>query len=431
MGEPGVPPRRRRVAVVVQRWGEDVAGGAEWHARQLVQCLAARHDVTVLTSCARDASTWAPHFAPGRSEEGGVAVERFGHPRRNEGGRARVPLVHKLRWWARRGLDATGRPRVASLRGDDRLDGHEFLRRQGPACAGLVERLRGARDEFDAVVFFTALYFPTAEGLPVWGRRSVLVPTLHDEKPMLLPWFRRVFASAGVVLWNSAAEQALARRLYGADAPAGRVVGAGVQVQAPTAEAIAAARARHGVPERYLVYVGRIEKGKGCAALLAAWQAVAPSLPGTALVFVGRGDLPIPDGPQVRATGFVDAGERDALVAGAAALVMPSAHESLSLVLLEAFALGVPAVVNGESEVLAAHARDSGAGTAWRGAAGLRAALREALGRGADERARLGAAGRAYVAARYAWPQVHAAWLAAVDDVVNAAAPLDPAEARR
>lgn len=422
MGLPEALPRRRRVAVVVQRWGDDVAGGAEWHARQLVQCLAAQHDVTVLTSCARDATTWAPHFAPGRSEEGGVAVERFEHPRRNEGGRARVPFVHKLRWWGRHGLDAVGLPRVAAVRGDDGLDGHEFLRRQGPACAGLVERLRGAHGEFDAVVFFTALYFPTAEGLPVWGRRSVLVPTLHDEKPMLLPWFRRVFAAAGVVLWNSAAERALAQRLYGADAPdasTGRVVGAGVQVQAPPAAAIAAARARHGVPGRYLVYVGRIEKGKGCAALLAAWQAVAPSLPGTALVFVGRGDLPLPVGPQVRATGFVDAAERDALVAGAAALVMPSAHESLSLVLLEAFALGVPALVNGASEVLAAHARDSDAGMAYRGAAGLRAALREALGRSDDERARLGAAGRAYVEQRYAWPRVHAAWLAAVDEAAT------------
>jgi glycosyltransferase involved in cell wall biosynthesis len=425
---------QRRLAVVVQRFGPGIAGGAEWHARELVTALARHHEVTVLTSCALDAMTWDLHFAPGPGRielpgaAGGaavnVAIERFAHPPRHAGGRARVPRRHKLRWGLRRLFDALGHPRVPRPTGDAAADGHLFLRRQGPACDGLIQRLRGAAAEFDAVVFFTALYFPTAEGLPAWGRRSVLIPTLHDEKPMHLPCYHALFANAGVTLYNSAAERRLARRLYGASAQDGPVVGVGVQVQAPTAGAVAAARARHRLPERYLVYVGRVEKGKGCAALLAAWQAVAAQVPDAALVFVGKGDLSIPETGQVRATGFVEGAERDALVAGAAALVMPSAHESLSLVLLEALALGVPVLANGASEVLAGHVHDSGAGTVYRGAAGLRRGLLEALARDDAQRARLGAAGRRYVAERYAWPRVHAQWLAAVEKV--AARPARP-----
>ena len=415
------PLPRRRVAVVVQRYGADVAGGAEWHAKSFVEAIAPQHEVTVLTSCARDAATWDTHWPPGESRVEGVRVLRFAHPPRNAGGRARVPLVHKVRRWLRLLFDLLARPRVAPPRGDDVRDGHLFLRRQGPCCAGLVDALRQGQGHFDMAVFFTALYHPSAEGLPVWGARSLLIPTLHDEKPMYLPWFHRVFAGAGEILFNAQAEQRLARRLYGADAARGAVVGAAVRVQPPTPETLQAARAHHVLPSRYLVYVGRIEKGKGCAELLACWQSMARETGDAVLVFVGKGALPIPPSARVRATGFVDAHERDALVAGAAALVVPSRHESLSLVALEAMALGVPLVVNAQCEVLLEHVRRSACGEAYRGRRQLRAALRRALARPQGERERLGAAGRDYVERHYEPAVVRRAWLAAIERVIERA----------
>lgn len=414
---------RRRVAVVVQRYGDGIAGGAEWHARSFVEAIAPHHDVTVLTSCAHDAATWAMHYAPGEERVGGVAVRRFAHPPRHEGGRARVPLSAKWRFWAGPLLDALRITRVAQPDGDDERDGHLFLRRQGPTCDGLLPALRDGG--FDVAVFFTALYHPTAEALPAWGARSVLVPTLHDEKPMHLPWFHRVFAAAGTTLWNTAAERRLARRLYGASAGEGVLCGAAVAVEPPSAEVIAAARARHRLPARTLVYVGRIEKGKGCAELLAAWQALGDRVGDAALVFVGRGALEIPDAERVRCTGFLGPAERDALIAGAHALVMPSRLESLSLVTLEAMALGVPVLVNGRCEVLVEQVQDSGAGHAYRGLRALRQGLLDALARPADERARLGERGRRFIAERYAPGRVHAKWLAAVEQAC--AVPVKPA----
>ncbi|MFX8965137.1 glycosyltransferase, partial [Acinetobacter baumannii] len=76
-------------------------------------------------------------------------------------------------------------------------------------------------------------------------------------------------------------------------------------------------------PARYVVYVGRVEIGKGCAELLAAWRALGPRVADSALIFVGQGAMKIREMPNVKMTGFVDPGERDALVAGASALVMP------------------------------------------------------------------------------------------------------------
>jgi len=413
---------RRRVAVVVQRYGEGLLGGAEWHAASLIEALSDKHEVTVLTSCARDAMSWAMHYPAGESTEGGVRVRRFAHPPRNEGGRAKVPLRHKLRFLAAPLLDALKRTRVAQPRGDDRLDGHQFMRRQGPWCEGLIDALKNGHGEFDVVIFFTALYHPTAEGLPAWGRRSVLVPTLHDEKAMHLPLFHRVFSAAGHILWNTAAEQRLALRLYGDSARGpGSAVGAAVRTMPPWPAQVVQARLRYALPQRYVVYVGRVEIGKGCAELLAAWRALGPRVADAALIFVGQGGMKVSGSPNVKLTGFVDPGERDALMAGAAALVMPSRHESLSLVLLEAMALGVPVLANGRCEPLADHVAASGAGAVYRNSRELLDGLLQALARAEPERRRLGQAGQRYVFEHYEPEIVKRRWLDAVENVCTPA----------
>ena len=46
-----------KIACVVHRFGADVAGGSEGHCRGVTTQLAARHDVTVLTTCAKDHMT--------------------------------------------------------------------------------------------------------------------------------------------------------------------------------------------------------------------------------------------------------------------------------------------------------------------------------------------------------------------------------------
>ena len=66
-----------KLAVVVQRYGAEINGGAELHARYIAAHLARHVEVEVLTSCARDYITWANDYAPGTTTEGGVPVRRF------------------------------------------------------------------------------------------------------------------------------------------------------------------------------------------------------------------------------------------------------------------------------------------------------------------------------------------------------------------
>src|SRR6185436_13586571 len=71
------PPRVVKLACVVQRYGAGIAGGSERHCRELALRLSARHDVSVLTTCAVDYVTWDNELPAGTSVDGAVRVHRF------------------------------------------------------------------------------------------------------------------------------------------------------------------------------------------------------------------------------------------------------------------------------------------------------------------------------------------------------------------
>ena len=69
-------------------------------------------------------------------------------------------------------------------------------------------------------------------------------------------------------------------------------------------------------------------------------------------MLIGKEMLPIPDHPRIRHLGFLDDQDKFDALAAADLLLMPSYYESLSMVALEAWALGKPVLANGRCEVL-------------------------------------------------------------------------------
>ena len=66
-----------KLAVVAQRYGQAINGGAELHARYIAEHLARHAEVEVLTTCATDYVTWRNELKPGVDRVNGVAVRRF------------------------------------------------------------------------------------------------------------------------------------------------------------------------------------------------------------------------------------------------------------------------------------------------------------------------------------------------------------------
>lgn len=377
----------RALAFVVQRYGAGVTGGSETLARAVAERLAREFDVTVFTTCARDYVTWRNELPEGRSVEGGVEVLRF--------------AVHEERDLAafNRFSDTLyGRPHTVE---DEML----WLRRQGPYAPGLVLALQERSHEFRATLFFTYLYYTTCLGLKAAPEHSILVPTAHDEPPLAFAIYREVFRLPRAFAFLTVPEAELVRSRFDLGPRPCEVAGMGVDL--PAAPDVEGFRQSHDLgAQPYLLYAGRIDAGKGCAEMIEFYegyraQAGSP-LP---LLLIGQLNMPEPRVEGVRYLGYLPEEEKKAAVAGASVVICPSPYESLSIVMLEAMAAGVPALVNGRSEVLRDHCVRSNGGLYYEDGDEF-AAVIELLGHDRRLREALATAGRRYVAESYRWEAV-------------------------
>lgn len=331
-----------RVAVVTPRFGAAIGGGAETLGREYALRLADRgHDVTVLTTRAQDYGTWENALPGGTSEESGVTVRRFDVP---------VPRDPAA-------FDALS-PRALAGEGAELEE--RWMTMQGPMAPDLLSHLETDGGDYDAVLFIPYLYATTVFGLPHVARRAVLVPCFHDEPWLALRIFDPVVASAAAVLFNTPEERELAEGRFTLP-DLTEIGGAGIDPPAPS-EGAATLR-RLGVTRDFVVTVGRIDASKGTHDLIAAHAAYRDANPAAPdLVLVGRGELPGRRPPWLHVTGFVPEADKHALIRNSVALVSPSPFESLSIVLLEAWANRVPSVVTTRSAVLVGQTRRAGAG---------------------------------------------------------------------
>lgn len=402
-----------KIAFIVQRYGTEILGGSEYHCRLIAERLAPKHQVEVLTTCAQDYVTWDNEYAEGADRVRGVTVRRFANAHSRD-----IRAFNRYSEWI---FNHEHTP----------ADEMEWLRQQGPWCPALLEYLERNQHQYDVLIFFTYLYAPTVLGTRIAPRKTILVPTAHDEPAIHLGIYRELFSLPAGVAYNTEVERKFLTTHFSIRAIEEETVGCGVdlpQAQAYPREHMAdpespreeepedpspsfrphlaqrgsVFRRRHRLHGPIALYGGRIDPGKGCEELIEYFSTYVQEGGDASLVLMGVKLMPLPEEPFIRFAGRLSDQERLQALEAATVVVVPSPYESLSLLALESFAVGTPVLANARSEVLVDHCRKSHAGLYYADRDEFSECLK-LLVADARLRAALGTNGRDYIRTNYRW----------------------------
>jgi glycosyltransferase involved in cell wall biosynthesis len=406
-----------KLAFIVQRYGTEILGGSEYHCRLIAERLAQKHEVEVLTTCARDYITWKNEYPEGTDRVRGVTVRRFANA-----------IMRDLDGFNRQSDWIFHHPHTA----DDEM---EWLKQQGPWCPALLDHLARGYQHFDALIFFTYLYAPTVLGLQIAPGRSILVPTAHDEPAIHLDIYTEMFSLPAAVAYNTDVERRFLTTHFPIRAVAEETIGCGVDLPASDSrdrppvepddprrepdtevrrfdgyqplpphitERGATFRRRHRLHGPFVLYGGRIDPGKGCEELIEYFSSYVADGGDATLALMGVKLMKLPDEPFIRFAGLLSERERLQALEAATVVSVPSPYESLSLLALEAFAVGTPILANARSEVLVEHCVRSNAGLYYADRDEFVEGLSLLLADG-SLRAAMGKNGREYVNRNYRW----------------------------
>jgi glycosyltransferase involved in cell wall biosynthesis len=384
-----------KVAIVVQRYGAEINGGAELHARYIAERLARHVQVEVLTTCATDYVTWRNSLPATVDTVRGVTVRRFPVQRERD--------PDDFGRWSERVFR-----QVHALR-----DELAWLDAEGPTSPELVTYIRQHESSYGFLIFFSFRYYHSYHGARAVPSKAILVPTAERDGALGLGLFGPIFRGVRAIMYNSFEERALIHAVSHNQDVAGVVVGVGSDI--PENANPTRFRQKFNFRERFAIYVGRIDENKGCGELFDFFQRYSRTMAdGMHLVLIGTPIIPIPEHPRIHHLGFVGDQDKFDAMAAAELLIMPSYFESLSMVALEAWALGRPVLANGKCDVLRGQCVRSNGGLYYENFEEFLETLR-AIDMGPALAATLGRNGREYFSRHYSWPIIERKYIDMLD----------------
>jgi glycosyltransferase involved in cell wall biosynthesis len=384
-----------RLAFVVQRYGMEINGGAELHCRWVVEHMRKFCDVRVLTTRAFDYITWKNHYPEGDEEVNGIPVKRF-------------PVIRP------RDPEKFGRIQNHIVSGEHTFEEElKWLEEEGPLAPALIDYIEKSQNDYNYFIFFSYRYYHSYWGINALPHKSILVPTAEHDDVIHLSLFRELFRKPRAFVYNSVEEKNMINALSQNQDIMGDVVGVGTEI--PGTYSAEDFRQKYRIDGDYVIYIGRIDENKGCAQLFPYFlRFKEEEKSDIKLVLVGSSKLNIPAHPDIIHLGFLSEEDKFAGLDGALLLMMPSFYESLSMVTLEAWALGKPVLANAQCEVLKGQCVRSDAGLYYSGYDEFKQAFRLLLGNAQLRRA-MGKNGDEFFKKHYAWDVIENKYLSILD----------------
>ena len=408
-----------KFAFVTPRYGADISAGAEHACRLIAEHVCERHDVDVLTTCARDHRTWKNEYSEGADRVRGVLVRRFGV--------SQVP--------DHIGFDALSQRLQTSPH--SRAEELEWVRLHGPWSPGLIDYLKRANRSYDVLVFFGLWHPLTVHGLEVAPERSVLFPYLQLQPALRFGLWPDVVRSARgrrVLLRGRASSAAFVsrrppcvrggrRHRHGPAAAAGVSAAPAGSARRDCRRGRAGRRGRSGSDRTISTAAAFRSSGAIASTAVSRYTAAEssrttaarrcsststrsrPSDDDAALVLMGVKMMKVPEEPYLRLAGVIPDRERMTAYEAADVTIAPASDDLLAQPLLESLAVGTPVLASARNAAAVEHCRRAGAGLYYANREEFVGAL-TLLTSNAQLRERLGANGRAYIRSHHRWDGV-------------------------
>ena len=411
-----------KFAFVTPRYGADISSGAEHACRLLAERVCERHEIDVLTTCARDPLTWRNEYTEASDRVRGVLVRRF--------------AVNQTR-------DDDAFLRLSSrlfAEPHSRADEEDWVGGLGPLSSGLISYLKRHHRSYDAVVFFSLYHATTVHGIAAAPARSVVFPYVRLDPALRFSIWSDVLGSARAVGYLSATERSLVHGYLRVFPATEEIVGIGVDIPArqtyprhqqdpadtlsehddeggtlQETEQVPDYLAGRGIPFRrrhrlhgpFALYGGRVKSDNGCEEMLEYFGSFAAADSDAALVLMGVKLMKVPEEPYIRMAGVVADRERMIAYEAAEVTLAPDPSDLLAQPVLESLAVGTPVLASARNDAAVEHCRRANAGLYYASREEFVESL-QLMMTNTRLREQLGENGRHYVRQHHRWDVVMA-----------------------
>lgn len=336
---------KKRIAIVSVRFGQGIVGGGEVHVNQYAQLLKEKYEVDVITTSTTDSVTWKNDIKITDNEQvNGVNILRF--------------KIDKLRDISENSEFHRTFLYLSNYPFDSQM-AEKFIQLDGPISTGLIEYLRNNHHKYFKIIYWPYLYATTTLGVRVTPKeKNILLPTAHNEPNLFFPYVAETFSKSSYILYNTDEEKSLIEKIHKPKSK-GKIVSMYIENKDPSKDFLK----RFKINYKYVIYVGRIEGGKGVDKLLDYFLSYKDKNPSDLkLILVGKAIMEIPRNKDIVFLGYLSEEDKIAAIRHAEFLIQPSLYESLSIVLIESLLEERPVLVNGNNPVLVGHCRRGNCG---------------------------------------------------------------------
>lgn len=389
----------KKIGIIVQRYGLEINGGAEYHARLIAEKIAGFYDVEVFTTTAIDYITWEHYYKAEKENINGIIVNRF--------------KVEKPRDPVKFGKIQN----VVFNEEHSSEDEMKWLHEEGPFVPELINSLEKRSNEFSYFIFFSYRYYLSYYGVNRFTKKAILVPTAEHDEVVYMRLFKNLFNLPAAIIYNSVEEKEIINRVSGNYKVPGDIVGVGSEI--PEKFDPESFRKKFNIKSDYILYIGRLDENKGVPEFLGYFTRYLNDTGSNLnLVLIGKSYVDIPENPNIVHLGFLSDKDKFDALKGTEFLVIPSQYESLSMVTLEAWALEKPVIANGRTEVLKGQCSRSNAGL-WYCTYDEFKHVVSLLSEDVELRKKMGMNGKKYFNTNYSWKVITQKYTGLINKLEN------------